>query len=216
MNGPIVTSKARRTVRKHGLASVILSAAVVMAPAGHAFAQGGVVRVPRAPGQVYVPLDASGRPVVPQTSPGEPGVPAGAVAPGVPAVPTAPSPPSAPTSSILPLPPGWALLTLEVEPVNANVLLDGESLGPITAGTGGGRTIAIAPGFHRIEMVAAGFRPASTTIAFVSGQNIAVRLSLQAEGPSAQLETGYYVLPRALPAPVPSRSGGGYFIVPAP
>jgi hypothetical protein len=181
MNGPIVTSKARRTVPKHGLASVILSAAVVMAPAGHAFAQGGV--------------------------------PAEAVAPGVPA---APSPPSAPTSSILPLPPGWALLTLEVEPVNANVLLDGESLGPITAGTGGGRTIAIAPGFHRIEMVAAGFRPASTTIAFVSGQNIAVRLSLQAEGPSAQLETGYYVLPRALPAPVPSRSGGGYFIVPAP
>jgi hypothetical protein len=108
------------------------------------------------------------------------------------------------------------LLTIEVEPVSAGVFLDGESLGAIAPGIGAGRTIAIAPGFHRIEMLAPGFRPASTSIALVSAQSMAVRLSLQAEGPSARLETGYYVLPRAVPAPVPSRSGGGYYIVPAP
>ena len=193
--------------RPVSFASVILSAIVLMAPAGHTLAQGVGVRVPRGPGQVYVPVDPWGRPLVPPAAP---------VEPAVPAPPVAPSAPAAPASSILPLPPGWGVLTIEVEPVNANVFLDGESLGPIAAGVGAGRTIAIAPGFHRLDMVAPGFRPASTSIALVSGQSIAVRLSLEAEGPSAQLETGYYVLPRAVPAPVPPRSGGGYFIVPVP
>jgi hypothetical protein len=110
------------------------------------------------------------------------------------------------------------LLTIEVEPVTASVFLDGEPLGPIAAGVGAGRTIALAPGFHRLEMAAPGFRPASTSIALVSGQNLAVRLSLQAEAepPIARLESGYYVLPRAVPTPVAPRSGGGYFIVPVP
>lgn len=173
----MVSSKARHAVpRRLRFGSVVLSAIVLMAPAGPTLGQGVTA----------------------------------------PAAPVAPAAPSAPASSILPLPPGWGLLTLEVEPVNANVFVDGESLGPITAGVGAGRTIAIAPGFHRLEMVAPGFRPASTSIALVSGQSLAVRLSLEAEGPSMRLESGYHVLPRGIPAPVPSRSGGGYFIVPAP
>jgi len=211
----MVSSKARHAVpRRLRFGSVVLSAIVLMAPAGPALAQGITVRVPRGPGQVYVPVDPSGRPLDPS---GRPLVPPGAPAePAAPAAPVAPAAPSAPASSILPLPPGWGLLTMEVEPVNANVFVDGESLGPITAGVGAGRTIAIAPGFHRLEMVAPGFRPASTSIALVSGQSLAVRLSLEAEGPVMRLESGYHVLPRAIPAPVPSRSGGGYFIVPAP
>ena len=190
---------------------MVLTAIILMAPAGPTLGQGVTVRVPRGPGQVYVPVDPSGRPVDPS---GRPLVPPGA--PAEPAAPAAPAVPSAPASSIRPLPAGWGLLTIEVEPVNASVFVDGESLGPITAGVGAGRTIGIAPGFHRLEMVAPGFRPASTAIALVSGQSLAVRLSLEAEGPSMRLESGYHVLPRAIPAPVPSRSGGGYFIVPAP
>jgi hypothetical protein len=192
--------------RSVGVIATVLVLAVL---AGHAVGDGVVVRVPRAPGQVYVPVDVSGQHVTAPVLPAPPPVPPPPVIPPPPAAPSPPAP------SIAPLPPGWALLTVEVEPVNADGFVDGEAVGPIAAGIGAGRTIAVAPGFHRVDLVAPGFRPATTSVALISGRRITVRLALEAEGPGA-LEGGYYVLPRARPAPVPPRSGGGYFVVPAP
>jgi len=147
----------------------------VVPPPGTA---GTYVLVPRAGGYVYVPLDASGMPT------GIPGVGPGSAYPdaATPPAHAAPRAPSIPPAPVLPPAPGAAhvgYLQTEIEPLGAEVFIDGRRAGPADP-PGAARTLfALETGMHRVEITRPGFRPLRTEIRIAPRVTFAIRGRLE-------------------------------------
>jgi hypothetical protein len=180
-------------------AACVESLAQAQLPSGFYF------QTPHGPGQVYVPLDPSGRPLLPSSSPAEPPVPS-----------SPPSPPAPPQA----LPPDWGFLRTEVEPGSARVYIDGHPVGITRQFSGPQGFITLAPGLRQLEIVLPGFKPLRTTVEISSRQTYVVQARLDPDPDQPLEETrggGYHVVPRGAEKPSrPAGAGGGYFVVPKP
>lgn len=102
------------------------------------------VRVPHRSGDVYVPLDAAGNPVVP--APAVPGSPPAPAAPATPAVPSMTAEGGA--------------LAINGAPAEASVYVNGQRVGPGTTVS----RLALSPGAHRIDVLVPNTPPIRLTV----------------------------------------------------
>ena len=165
---------------------------------------GFYIEVPHRSGQVYVPLDPSGRPIYPSGTPAEPSAP------------PSPASPAAPSQA---LPPDWGFLRTEVEPSAARVYIDGQYAGVAQQFSGPQGFLTLPPGPRWLEIVHPGFRPLRTAMEIKPRQTSILRLLLEPD-PNQRVEeprgAGYHVVPPAGREPSRSPTGGGYFVVPKP
>ncbi len=120
------------------------------------------IQVPHGTGSVYVPIDASGMPVLPWGS----GTGSPYPGPPEPAAPRAPSAPAAPRAPDAPPPPGFnpAYLRTVVEPADAKVYVDGQYVGTAEQFAADRGALTVAPGTRRVEIAHPGFKPLVTIV----------------------------------------------------
>jgi hypothetical protein len=140
------------------------------------------IEIPFRRGTVYVPLDASGQPLLPAFPGADPyGVPGAPRAPAAPPAPPSPSAPAAPPGVGAPLPVALGFLRTEVEPRGARVIVDGRDVGTAEEYAEGRGAVAMAPGPRRVEIVHPGFKPLRTTIEVAARQTYTLRWRLERE-----------------------------------
>jgi hypothetical protein len=131
--------------------------------------------VPLAAGEAQEPPP---QPVAqPDDAPGVPGVPPRPDEPGVPPAPPSPPVPPGPGSHVAVQASGFGALVIRVQPVGADVLIDGERWqGPVDASER--LVVQVAAGPHRVEVRKDGFTPFSTTVQVGSGETAPLNISL--------------------------------------
>ena len=147
---------------------------------------GFYIKVPHSAGDVYVPLDATLRPMAPAREPALPPTPGSPASPPLPAIPSSPE---------------WASLTVDMEFPAARVRVDGREL--VSPGSLAVRPLllVLAPGRHRIEILHAGSTLLSADIEVEPGRAYLIRWPIVPSGGTAVDD---------------ARRGGGYQVVPRP
>jgi hypothetical protein len=190
------------TMWLQGLSSA--EAGLLLAQATPPGQSGFLIQVPHRSGQVYIPLDPSGRPMFPS---------------GIPAEPAAPSSPASPAAPSQPLPPDWGFLRTEVDPGAARVYIDGQYVGIAQQFAGPQGFLTLPPGPRWLEITHPGFKPLRTAVEISPRLTSILRLLLEPD-PREPVEEprgpGYHVVPPAGREPSRSPTGGGYFVVPKP
>jgi hypothetical protein len=92
------------------------------------------------------------------------------------------------------------------------VSIDGRGLGAAGQLAGPQQFLALTPGFHRVDIVRPGFKPAKAVVEIASGRSYLLRLKLVAEPEGSAASPGVRGSEDLTSGETPP--GGGYFVVP--